>query len=155
MSIESNHQFSSRIEFYQHIIQTTQFHAPIGEFLGLKLVDVGQGTASFTMDVKPEFMNSVGVLHGGIVTTISDAAMGIACGSLLDFNTGMTTIELKINFIRPLKSGQLRGNGRVVNKGARTAIVEAEVINEAGKLIAKTQGTMLLFPIEQENSCKK
>jgi len=111
----------------------------------MKLITVEEGKTTFELEVKKEFFNSIGVVQGGLISIIADAAMGVACGTLLDEEYRFYTIEFKINFFKPVKEGKLIAYGKVVNKGKTVVYTEAEVYNSKSQLIAKAVGSCLVF----------
>ena len=86
-----------------------------------------------------------GTVHGGILCDLADAAMGIAFVSTLRDGPSATTVELKINFLRPVWKGRLFALARVVQRGRRLGFVECEVSDEAGRLIAKASSTCMVL----------
>jgi uncharacterized protein (TIGR00369 family) len=91
----------------------------------------------------------MGTMHGGILCDIADAAMGIAFASTLGAGESFTTVELKINFLRPVRQALLRAEGRVVHRGRTIGYAECDVLDENGKLIAKSNSTCLVLRGEQ------
>jgi len=91
----------------------------------------------------------MGTLHGGILCDIADAAMGIAFASTLDDGESFTTLELKINFLRPVWKEKLRALGKVVKRGKSIGMVECEVWNSQDVLVAKSSSTCLVLRGEQ------
>jgi len=87
----------------------------------------------------------MGTLHGGILCDIADAAMGMAFASTLAPDESFTTVELKINFFRPVWKAQLRAEGKVVRRGKMIGYVECEVADEKGRMIAKASSTCLVL----------
>lgn len=83
----------------------------------------------------------MGRVHGGLVAALADAAMGIAFGRTLLESEDFSTIEMKVNFIRPVKTGLLTANARVVQRGLRIGFVECSITNEKQKLIATSTCT--------------
>jgi uncharacterized protein (TIGR00369 family) len=132
-----------RLDDYRKIIASSGIHSPLGTVLGLRLVTADPGTATFELETKPELFNSVGTIQGGIIAVMADAAMGIAFGSLLDSNTGFTTIEFKINYIKSVKTGKIRAVGKTIHQGKKTGVVEAKIYDDKDQLIAISQGTMM------------
>jgi len=116
---------------------------PIAKLLGLQLVSVGDGTAIFEMDVDERFWNPMGTLHGGILCDIADAAMGFAYASKLEEHERFTTVELKINFLRPVIKGRLRASGHIVKKGRKIGLVDCDVTDEQGRLVARASSTCM------------
>ena len=91
----------------------------------------------------------MGTLHGGILCDIADAAMGIAFASTLEDGESFTTLELKINFLRPVWKERLRAAGKVVNRGKSVGMVECDVTNSQGVLVARSSSTCLVLRGEQ------
>ena len=91
----------------------------------------------------------MGTVHGGILCDIADAAMGIAFATTLSPGESFTTVELKINFLRPVRQAQLRAAGRVVQRGRTIGYVECEITDETGKLVAKSNSTCLVLRGDQ------
>ena len=118
---------------------------PIVETMGLRLAKYGEGEARVEIEVDERYHNPHGTLHGGIPALLADMAMGVAVISLLEEDETFTTLELKINYIRPVIAGTLVADGKVVHKGARTIVVESTVTNSDGKMVARATSTCLLF----------
>jgi uncharacterized protein (TIGR00369 family) len=91
----------------------------------------------------------MGTLHGGVLCDIADAAMGLAYASALDEDESFTTLELKINFLKPVWTGRLRALGRVVKMGRTVGLVECDVTDESGALVARASSTCLTLRGEQ------
>jgi len=94
-------------------------------------------------DVGPEHANPMGTLHGGVYCDLADASMGLAWSSGLKEDETCTTIELKINFFRPVWSGKLIAEGRVLKRGKTVGYVESEVRDEEGRLVAKASSSLM------------
>ena len=116
---------------------------PIGRLIGFQLVAVEPGRARFSLDADERHHNPLGTLHGGVLCDIADVAMGLAYGSTLDEGETFTTLELKINFLRPVKSARLMAEGVVVQRGKTVGLAECSVTDERGRLIAKAMSTCL------------
>ena len=138
-------QMAKYIEKYKEIVNSHQEHAPIAKLIGLKMTSIKEGEAVFELEVKPEFLNSLGVMQGGVISILADAAMGISFGSVLDEGLTFSTLEFKINFFRPVTKGNLQGIGRVTNKGRKTGYTECEIFNDEGKLVAKSVCTCIVL----------
>lgn len=118
---------------------------PIARLLGFDPEFVGNGEAVVTLQAGQQHANPMGTLHGGVLCDIADAAMGIAFGSTLDEGESFTTIELKINFFRPVWNARLRAAGRVVRRGRDIGYLECEITDEAARLVAKAACTCLVL----------
>jgi uncharacterized protein (TIGR00369 family) len=83
----------------------------------------------------------MGRVHGGLVAALCDAAMGIAFSRTLEPGQDFSTIEMKVNFIRPIKEGSIEAVARVVERGLRVGFVECQVFGPKGKRIATASST--------------
>jgi uncharacterized protein (TIGR00369 family) len=118
--------------------------APVARFLGMRLVAVGDGTATWVVDVDLEkFGNPMGTLHGGILADLADAAMGCAFASTLEEGESFTTLELKMNFLKPVWSGTLTAVGLVVKRGNNVGLTECRVSDGGGSLVAHSTSTVM------------
>jgi len=127
----------------------TAIRPPVGELIGFEVAEVGEGRAVVVLQAGAKHFNPMGTVHGGILCDIVDAAMGIAFSSTLAPGESFTTVELKINFLRPVRQAQLRAAGRVVQRGRSVGYVECEIWDENGKLVAKSNSTCLVLRGEQ------
>ncbi|MDA4121869.1 MAG: PaaI family thioesterase [Thaumarchaeota archaeon] len=116
---------------------------PIAKLVGFTLTRVGPGWAWVEMDAGPEHANPMGTLHGGIFCDIADAAMGMSFASLLEAEDSFTTIEIKVNFLRPFWSGHLIAKGRMLKKGRSLGLAECRVVDEHGRLVAYATSTCM------------
>ena len=122
---------------------------PIGTLIGFRLVSIETGRAQFVLDADARHANPMGTLHGGVLCDIADAAMGMAYASTLEEGESFTTLELKINFLRPLKEAHLVADGIVVQRGKTVGLTECSVTDERGRLIAKATSTCLTLRGDQ------
>jgi len=116
---------------------------PIAKLIGFELTRVGKGFAWMEMNAGPQHANPMGTLHGGILCDISDAAMGIAYVTLLGANESFTTMELKINFLRPVWTGHMTAKARVLKKGRSTGLIVCKVTDDKGRLVAFATSTCI------------
>ena len=134
--------------FLKAIIDGTVPNPPISELLGFHLVEAETGRAAF--EGVPEFRhyNPIGTVHGGIAATLLDSALGCAIFSTIAKGEAWTTLELKLNFVRPLSkdTGLVRAEGRVVHRGRTVATSEGDLKDRAGKLYAHATTTCMIFP---------
>jgi uncharacterized protein (TIGR00369 family) len=118
---------------------------PVAALIGLELLAVRPGEAVFRLDVDRRHANPMGTLHGGILCDLGDAAMGCAAATTLEEGQSYTTIELKINFFKPIWKQRLTATGRVLKRTRRLIYTEADVVDEAGSLVAKLTGSCLVL----------
>ena len=117
--------------------------APVAGLVGFRVTEVEPGRAVFEMEAGPQHANPMGTLHGGILCDLADAAMGIAYASTLGEGETFTTLELKINFFKPVWNAKLRAVGRVVKRGKTVGMAECDVFDEKGSLVAKASSTCM------------
>ena len=98
-------------------------------------------TGELRSPYQPRHANPMGTLHGGILCDIADAAMGMAFASTLEPEESFTTVELKINFLRPIWQARLTAKGRLVQRGRTMGYVECEITDEENRLVAKAAST--------------
>jgi uncharacterized protein (TIGR00369 family) len=127
----------------QRVVRGESPAPPIGRLLGFVLQSVEPGQTVFEMEVDQRYYNPMGTLHGGIYCDLADAAMGYAYASTLGEGETFTTVELKINFFRPVREGKLTAEGRVVRAGSTLGYVECDVKDANGKLVAKAASTCM------------
>ena len=122
---------------------------PIGQALGMSLLEVEHGRVVFGYEPRPEHYNPLGTIHGGIAATLLDSVMGCCIHTTLKAGTGYTTVEIKVNYVRAMtdRTGPVRAEGKVINVGSRIATSEARLTDSAGKLVAHGTTTCLIFPI--------
>ena len=116
---------------------------PIATLLGFTLTGVGEGESTIELKVDERLANPMGTLHGGALCDIADAAMGMAWASTLGEGETFTTLELKINFLKPVWSGTLRAVGRVVKGGHTVGLVECDVLDDKDRLVARASSTCM------------
>ncbi len=114
------------------------------QHLKYRYVEVADGRAVTEVDMAEHLQNVVGGFHGGAAFGLIDCAMGAAVYSLLEADELAATLEAKTNYIRPVREGLIRCEARVIHKGRRTAVLDAEV-TAGGKLIAKASGTFAIW----------
>jgi uncharacterized protein (TIGR00369 family) len=118
---------------------------PVGHLIGFEMKEGADGRAIVALLAGPQHRNPMGTLHGGILCDIADAAMGIAFASTLAADESFTTIELKINFFRPVWKGLLRAEGKIVRRGSSLGYLECEITDESGRLVAKAASTCMVL----------
>ena len=116
---------------------------PVARLIGFEAKEIADGRAMVTLAAGPQHANPMGTLHGGVLCDIADAAMGMAFATTLGSGESFTTVELKINFFRPVWDALLKAEGKVVRRGRTVGYVECEVTDERGQLVAKASSTCL------------
>jgi uncharacterized protein (TIGR00369 family) len=122
---------------------------PICFTLGLILSEVSEGVAVFTSTPAEYHYNPIAVVHGGLAATLIDSATGCAVHSTLPLGMAYTTINLGVDFLRPItdKTGPVRCEGRVTHRGSRIALAEGKVVDAAGKVYVQGKSTCMIFKL--------
>lgn len=121
---------------------------PIAALMNLGPVEVEEGRVVFSGQPEEYHYNPIGLVHGGLAATLLDSTMGCAVQSLLPAGVGYTTLELKVNYVRPMtrETGRVLAEGTVLHRGGRVATAEGRVIaEETGKLLAHATTTCLIL----------
>ena len=117
----------------------------VARLIGFEMKEFADGKAIVVLAAGPQHANPMGTLHGGILCDIADAAMGIAFASTLGADETFTTVELKINFFRPVWTAQLRAEGAVVQRGRTVGYVECTISDEENRVVAKAASTCMVL----------
>jgi uncharacterized protein (TIGR00369 family) len=126
-----------------------QVRPPVSELIGFEVSEASDGRVVVVLQTGTQHFNPMGTIHGGILCDIADAAMGMAFAGTLAPGESFTTVELKINFLRPVRIAKLRAEGRVVQRGRTIGYVECDITDENGKLVAKSNSTCLVLRGDQ------
>lgn len=139
----------SGLEFLRGIVDGRLPRPPISDTLSFYLVEVEGGRAVFQGTPKPEHYNPLGSIHGGWPATLLDSCMACAVHSTLAAGQGYTTVEFKLNLVRPIfrDTGPLRAEGKVINAGRTIATSEGRLFGADGKLYAHGTETCLIFAL--------
>ncbi len=116
---------------------------PIATLLGLTLASVESGRAVIEFQADGRHANPMGTLHGGILGSLADSAMGLAYASTLNSDESFTTLELKINFLRPVWTGRLTATGWLIHGGQTVGLLECTIADEQSRLVAHATSTCL------------
>jgi uncharacterized protein (TIGR00369 family) len=122
---------------------------PVAKLIGFALTEVEPGRAVFEMDAGPQHASPLGSVHGGIICDLVDGAMGVAHASQLEEGETFTTLELKINFMKPVWNGHLVAEGKVIKAGRTIGLVEGRVTDGSGSLVAYATSTCMTLRGEQ------
>jgi uncharacterized protein (TIGR00369 family) len=134
---------TTMIEQGQKVSRGEASPPPIARLLGLVLKSLEPGRAVFEMEADERHHNPMGTVHGGIYCDLADAAMGYAYAATLGEGETFTTVELKINFFRPVRRGKLFAEARVIKAGSTLGYVECDITDQNGKPVAKAASTCM------------
>jgi len=117
---------------------------PLAHLLGIRRKNMGDGRSCFDLTVRADHMNPHGAVHGGVVYSLVDYAMGGALTSQLQPGERCSTLEVKINYLAPVSGGELRAEAWVVERTKRIGVLEARVHADGDRLIALATGSFYI-----------
>ena len=137
----------SGLEFFRRMMAGTLPPPPMVSLLGLRMIEVEEGRVVFAGTPTEAFYNGMGVAHGGFAATLLDSALGCAINSMMPAGRSFTTLELTINYTRPLRleTGEVRCEAKVIHVGSRVGTAEARVVDAGGKIYAHGTTTCILI----------
>jgi uncharacterized protein (TIGR00369 family) len=133
----------THLELARRVIAGELEQPPIAKLLGARLTAIEPGKARVELTADERLANPMGTLHGGVLCDIADAAMGMAYAATLEEGESFTTLELKINFLRPVWRASLVAEGTVLHRGRIVGMTECSVTDERGRLVARATSTCL------------
>ena len=148
MSTAALDRTTTGLEFLQRVVRGEVPGVPIGTTLGFRVTEVENGRVVVTGRPDQRSYNLIGTVHGGWAAAMLDSALALSCLSTLEADQGFTTVDIRINYLRPLtiETGEVRAEGRVLQGGRRLAYCEAKLADASGKLIAHGTGSCLILP---------
>ena len=137
----------SGIEYLQKMIAGELPRTPMSQLINFRLVEVSEGRAVLTIEPDERYYNGLGIAHGGMAATLLDSALGCAVNSMMPAGKIFTTLEMKINYVRPIRreTGEVRCEANVIHAGSRVATAEGRVVDLEGKVYAHATATCMLF----------
>ena len=137
----------SGLEYLRAIARGELPAAPMANLLSFDFHEIEDGRVVFECVPAEYHYNPIGAVHGGLACTLFDSAMGCAVHTMLPAGVGYTTVELKVNFLRPIdaKTGRLLCEGTSIHVGGRIATAEARLRDERGKLYGHATTTCMIF----------
>lgn len=135
------------LTFLRNMISQAYPQPPFAETTDIWIVSAEHGRVTFEAVPQQRFLNPLGTVHGGWISTLLDSAMGCAVHSVLKPDQGFATVDMTVSFVRPVlaTSGKLRCEGKLIHSGARIATAEGRVMDESGKLVAHGTETCLIL----------
>jgi uncharacterized protein (TIGR00369 family) len=137
----------SGLEYLRAIARGELPTAPMADLIGFDFSEIEEGRVVFECTPAEYHYNPIGAVHGGLACTLFDSAMGCAVHTMLPAGVGYTTVELKVNFLRPitLKTGRLLCEGTTIHVGGHIATAEARLLDTSGKLYGHATTTCMIF----------
>lgn len=137
------------LELLTRVMLGTLPAPPIQQTLDFRLIKVERGSTVFAGTPRYDFYNPLGSIHGGYIAALLDSCMSCAIHSTLALGYSYATLEVKINYVRPIlaDTGEVRAEGKIVSSGRRIATAEGRLVDAAGKLYAHGTTTCLIFAL--------
>jgi uncharacterized protein (TIGR00369 family) len=138
----------SGLEYMQKLAAGELPQSGMSRLMGFRLTEVSEGYAVVVVVPDERHYNGLGIAHGGLAATLLDSATGCAINTMMGAGRIFTTLEMKINYVRPIRADAarvVRCEARVIHAGARVATAEGRVVDESGKLYAHGTATCMLF----------
>ena len=135
------------LEYLERVVDGRIGHPSMADTLGFRLTEIEEGRAVITGATSDAYCNPNGTVHAAWVTALLDSCMGSSVHSTLDKDVGFTTIEFKIDFVRPITvdTGEVVAEGRIVNVGKRVGIADGTARDSSGRVLARGTTTCLIF----------
>jgi uncharacterized protein (TIGR00369 family) len=131
---------------YLYAVRKLINNCPYFRLLSMNVLELSPGHALLEAGVEEKHLQAFGFVHGGALASIIDTAAFWSAFCDLDENTGITTVDLKLNYLAPVKEGKLIARGKRIKLGRTLGLGEAEIISEDGKLIAQGTSTLIVLP---------
>ncbi|HEX8494962.1 MAG TPA: PaaI family thioesterase [Pyrinomonadaceae bacterium] len=144
-----NRSHLSGLEYMRKLAGGELPQSGMAQLMGFRLVEVSEGYAVVIVEPTERHYNGIGIAHGGLAATLLDSATGCAINTMMPAGRIFTTLEMKVNYVRPIRgeAGAVRCEARVIHAGSRVATAEGRVLGEDGKLYAHGTATCMLFEI--------
>jgi uncharacterized protein (TIGR00369 family) len=117
-------------------LRRTLPHMPFNALLGLHVKEVHDDGVTIECPIRPDLWNGMGVVHGGVIATLADAVVGISLMQKHGAEQPATTVEMKLNYLRPAGKGSLFARAHMLKSGLTLAVARADVKDDDGNLIA-------------------
>jgi len=134
--------------FNPEYIEAIRKHpAAFFQLMSIKFLRVEIGSCEVAIEVQPKHLQPFGVVHGGVFATLIDTAAFWAIFPEIDEDKGLTSVDLKLNFLAPAAAGMLIAKGKKIKTGRTLSLGEAEIRNEKGEILAHGSSTMITLPL--------
>jgi uncharacterized protein (TIGR00369 family) len=133
------------IEKMRAIIRGDAEPPPVARLVGFEFVSIDLGQSVFELNAGPQHANPMGTLHGGIICDVADAALGTAMATTLEDDETFTTLDLAVKFLKPIWTARLRATARVVKRTRLLGLIECDVTDAGGSLVARLSSTCMVL----------
>ncbi len=119
--------------------------SPFSDYIGIEVVDLDQGFVRLRLPFSEKLTQPYGMLHGGVIVSLADSAVAKALSTMIKPDEGIAAIEIKCNFLVPIKGGMLTAEAKIIHKGTRTAVGEVNIWDNDHRLVAKATATYAIM----------
>lgn len=140
---------TSHLAHLKRMIDGAAAPPPVAGLVGLEFMAIDVGRSVFELEAGPRHANPMGTLHGGIVCNLADAALGTAMASTLEDDESFTTVNLTVKFLKPVWSARLRATATMVKRTRTLGLLECEVHDPGGSLVARVYSTCMVLRGEE------
>jgi uncharacterized protein (TIGR00369 family) len=131
-------------DFKEKLYERMNRNTPFWSLLGMEISDARKGWARIRLPFTGKLANALGTAHGGAIFSTADSAAGIALAGLLREGESISTIEMKINYIRPVDEGDIIAEAEIIQRGRNTAVGDVVVRDSRGNIVARGMGTYII-----------
>jgi uncharacterized protein (TIGR00369 family) len=136
---------TKHIDWMRAILQGDTEPPPIARLVGLEIVAVDLGQSVFELQAEPRHANPMGTLHGGVLCDLADLAIGAAMATSLEDDESFTSLDLSIKFLKPVWTSRLRATAQLVKRTRTLGLLECDVTDEKGSLVARVYSTCMVL----------
>jgi acyl-CoA thioesterase len=132
-------------QFKEILLERMKTGNPFWSLIGMEIVLLKKGWAKIRLPFTEKLANSSGVAHGGAIFSPADSAVGMALVGMLEKGENISTLEMKINYLKPFSGGEILAEARIIHRGTQTAVGDVVVRDGNGDFIAKGLATYAIF----------
>jgi uncharacterized protein (TIGR00369 family) len=131
----------------QHVaaVVTHANDCPYFQLLSMELKDLQWGASRFELSIQEKHIQFFGIIHGGVCASVLDAAAWWAVYGALDDGIGLTTVEIKVNYLSPVNDGRLIATGKAIKIGKSICLGEGSILDDGGNQVAHGTSTMMVL----------
>ncbi len=119
--------------------------SPFSRILGIEVVDIDQGFVRLRMPFSKKLTQPYGTIHGGAIVSLADSAVAKALATMIGPDQKITAIEIKCNFLAPIKDGVMTAEGKIIHKGNRISVGEVNIWDDENRLVARAMATYAIM----------
>jgi len=131
--------------FKAAIMEWMETRNPFWSLLGMELIEIKKGWAQVRLPIEEKLTNAIGLVHGGAIFSVADSAVGMALVGMINRNENISTLEMKINYMKPVNGREIVAEARIIHRGSQSAIGDVEVRDEDRNLVSKGLATYAIF----------